>query len=629
MADLLTTSVTGMRSFQRVLDVTGHNIANANTPGYSRQIAELSSLPGQSSGAGFIGSGVKVSTVRRVYDSLLADQLRSAVTTHNHLDAMHSLGGQLDSLLANPETGLSPSLQSFFSSVQDAAGNPASLPARQAMLGESEGLVRHFQSLDTQLRRFEDDINGRLQQVTTDVNRLASSIAAINDEIVLAQGRTGQPPNDLLDQRDSLINELASQISVATVPQDDGAINLFVGSGQTLVIGAEAHSLAVRGNEFDPTRLEVVYRSSGGDVPFADGAIGGAIGGLLESRSLLIDPARRTLGETALALAMQFNEQHASGFTLRGAMGGEYFGIGDATVLSSSGNTGNAAVTATVSDVSALAEADYILSYDGAAFSLSNAATGEIVPMSGSGDSLDPFLAEGLRIAFGGTPVAGDRFLISGSRNAVADLTVSVADVQDIALAGATRTATSSSNIGNAEIGPSEVVDRNDPQLLSSSVIEFLDANTYSVNGSGAFAYQSGEPIVVNGSQFAITGSPAAGDQFTIEANAGGTGDNRNGRLLADIQTQGVLQGGTIGVSENYGRLIADVGSTTRHVQASLDAQGVILSNVEDTIASKSGVNLDEEAARLLQFQQAYQAVAQVVAITSTLFDTLIAAVRR
>ena len=629
MADLLSTSVTGMLAFQRGLDVTSHNIANASTPGYSRQVAEFSTMPGQGSGNGFIGSGVQVTTVRRAYDQLLGLQLQNATTSRARLDMLDSLAAQVDGLLSSPDTGLSPALQRFFESVQDVSNDPASLSARQALLGEADGFVERLKGIDTRLNDIESEVNGRLREAVTDVNRLAQSIAEANDQIVLAQGRTGQPPNDLLDQRDLLIRELAAQVAVTTVPQDDGAINVFVGSGQTLVIGAEARSLAVSGNEFDPTRIEIAYQSGGVNTPLDTGLTGGAVGGLLEFRASLLDPARQMLGETAQALAAEFNQQHASGMDLRGALGGDFFSLAAPTALPSSNNTGTGTVAASLNDVGALTGANYVLSYDGANYSLRDADSGQTVVMTGTGTALDPFVANGLSIVVGGAPAAGDEVKILPSRDASAGLDVAITDVQAIAMAAPTRTSKDTTNIGDATISPSVVVDAADPNLLISSVIEFTGPNTYNVNGAGAFAYVSGDPIVINGSEFTITGAPQTGDRFTIEANIGGSGDNRNGLLLADIQTRGILDGGTIGVGENYGRLIADVGGTSSQIQASLGAQDVIVQNLEDTLAAKSGVNLDEEAAALIRFQQAYQAVAQVVAITSTLFDTLINAVRR
>ena len=196
-------------------------------------------------------------------------------------------------------------------------------------------------------------------------------------------------------------------------------------------------------------------------------------------------------------------------------------------------------------------------------------------------------------------------------------------------MAAPTRSAISQGNVGNATISAATVVDRDAPGLLSDAVIEFTSPTTYTVNGVGSFAYTDGQPIVINGSSVTISGNPAIGDQFTIEPNYGASGDNSNGLLMTDVQSAGLLDGGTISINENYGQLVSNVGAMTHQVQSSLDAQGVVLSNAEEAVAATSGVNLDEEAANLIKYQQAYQAVAQVVAVVSTMFDSLLAATRR
>ena len=629
MPDLLTTSVTGMLSFQRALDVTSHNIANASTPGYSRQVAEFTTRVGQGSGSGFIGNGVEISTVKRIYDQLLADQLQTSITGQARLGILDTLASQVDGLLSSVDTGLSPALQAFFNSVQDVANDPAALSARQAMLGKADSLVQRLQGIDSRFREINQEVNARLEVVADDINRLALQIAESNDRIVLAKGRTGQPPNDLLDYRDGLLQELAVQIGVSTVPQDDGAINVFVGSGQTLVIGGRAQTLATLANEFDPTRLDVVYQNAAGNTPLDVGTTGGVIGGLLEFRGQLLDSARRTLGETALALTTEFNSQHREGMDLLGNLGSDFFSLNPPAVLHSSSNTGSGSLSASITNVGALTTTDYILAYDGVSYSAQDASTGQAVSMTGTGTVGDPLVVGGVSIVVATAPAAGDEFLIRPSSDVASGLVVAVTNAQAIAMAAPTRTLASSSNIGDATISASDILDATDPNLLTTSLIEFTGANTYSINGSGSFAYVSGNPIVINGSRFTISGAPEIGDQFTIESNVGGTGDNRNGLLLSAVQTRGILQSGTIGVAENYGRLIADVGGTSSQIQANLSAQEVILHNLEDSMAANSGVNLDEEAAKLIQFQQAYQAVAQVVSVANTLFDTLIAAVRR
>ena len=629
MPDLLTTSLTGMLAFQRALEVTGHNIANVNTPGYSRQVAEFSTRIGGGSGSGYIGGGTQISTIKRIYDAMLGEQLRTSTTSHSRFTMLDSLATRIDSLLADPQTGLSSGTQSFFNSMQDLANDPSSVPVRQALLGEADGILQRFDSLNNRLLELDGEVNQRVRTAVDDINRLAASIMDVNGEIVLAQGRSGQPPNDLLDQRDRLVMQLSEQVSVTTVMQDDGSMNVYMGSGQALVVGVTLKQLAVNGSEFDPARLEIVYEGSSGNTPLDASLSGGIMGGLLEFRSLMLDPTRQALGETALALAIQFNEQHRAGMDLRGALGEDFFGIDPPTVLTSGNNTGVGSAAATITDLSAISGADYVLEYDGAGYSLSRADTGQVVTMTGTGTPADPFLADGLSISVGGAPVAGDRLMIRPTLDAAGTISRVIDDPQAIAMASPVRVSSADTNRGDATIGNAEVVDRDDPGLLTPALIQFASPTNYSINGAGSFAYSSGDPITINGASFEISGSPATGDSFSLEPNFGAIGDNSNGLLLAAVQARDVLNNGTISINENYSQLVANVGSATRQVQSGLDAQTVILASTEQAYLARSGVNLDEEAAKLIRYQQSYQAVAQMVAVASTLFDSLLAATRR
>ena len=629
MPDLMSIGLSGLRAFQRAIDVTGHNIANANTPGYSRQVTDFESRIGQGQGNLYVGSGTQVAGVRRIYDELIGRQLQAATTGHARLDVLSTLAIRLDTMLADPDTGLNSALQNFFGAVQDVNNDPGSVPARQALLGEAQSLAERFRTLDRRLSETETEVNRRLTLAVDDVNRLAGSIAEVNGRIALAQGRLGEPPNDLLDQRDRLVRELSSQVGVNTALQDDGTLNVFIGSGQPLVIGQEAKRLAVTGNEFDATRLEVVYEGFGGGTPLDSSMTGGALGGLLDFRHDMLDSARQALGRTATALALRFNEQHAAGIDLTGAMGGEFFGVPAPDVLRSGDNAGSGTATVAVGDLSAFTGGDYILEFDGASYALSRADNGQPVAMSGSGTAGDPFVAEGLEIVTGGSPAAGDRLMIRSSHGAAGSVVAAISDPRAIAMAAPTRTVASLDNVGNATISAPVAVDPDNPALFTSAEIEFTSATEYTIDGGGPFTYVDGDAITVNGSQFVLSGAPQAGDRFTLEANAAASGDNRNGQLLADVQSGGLLDSGTVSISDSYSQLVAGIGTATRQVQANFEAQGVVLANVEGDLESTSGVNLDEEAANLIRYQQAYQAAAQVIGVVNTLFDSLLNATRR
>ncbi|MEM6512666.1 MAG: flagellar hook-associated protein FlgK [Pseudomonadota bacterium] len=626
MSGMIGISLTGLSAFQAALDTTSNNIANANTPGYSRQTANLVTRVGAGAGSVFIGAGTAVGSISRSYDSLLAGQLQTANTNVGRLETLDSLTGRVNLLLADPDTGLNTALQDFFGAVQDLSNDPTSLPTRQALIGQAEGLANRFQNADAQLSRLGSEVNERLQQTISDINNLATSIADVNNQI--ATSGVDALPNDLFDQRDRLISELSRLVAVQTLEQDDGSTNVFIGSGQGLVVGATAQTLAARGSEFDPTEVRISYAAEGNVTPLNDALNGGQIGGLLEFRDRILNPARESLGQTATAFAEAFNAQHRNGMDVRGTLGRDFFAIDAPPALYSGNNTGSPTATAVVTDLGALTGGDYVLQFDGASYNLRDAATGASLPFTGTGTAADPFVFGGVSVTVGGAPAAGDRILIRTGNGLAGTVRNIVTDPQSIAIAGATTSSSSFANLGDAVISAARTVDSSDPNFLTTSTIEFLTPSTYSVNGAGSFAYTEGDPIVINGSEVSITGIPNPGDIFTISSNVGATGDNANGLLMGDVQSVDILDGGIISINENYGRLVSDIGSTTNQVVAGLEAGRAVQRNAELNVESVSGVNLDEEAARLVQYQQAYQASARVINVAASLFDTVLGIVR-
>ena len=454
MPDILNTSLTGMIAFQRALQVTSHNISNANTPGYSRQVAEFSARVGSGSSGAYVGGGTQISDIRRIYDALQGQQLQTSTTGYARLDTINTLASRIDTVLADADSGLASSLQSYFNAMQDVANDPSSIPTRQALIGEAEGLASRFKSLDSQLDGLEEEVNTRISLSIDDINRIAASIATVNEKIALVNNAP-TAPNDLLDERDRLVLQLSEQVSVDTLVQDDGTMSVFIGSGQSLVIGAAANQLAVTGSEFDMTKMTVVFKGSAGNSPIDTSSSGGNLGGLLEFRENILDPAQQSLGQTAVALAATLNEQHASGMDLRGSLGDDLFNVAPPRVLHSSNNTGSPAADVTVTDVGALTGADYVLEFDGAGYSLTRTDTREAITLSGTGTAGDPLVGDGLSIVVSsGSPAAGDRLLIQSGQGAAGSLQSAVTDPQAIAMAAPTRAAQSQDNIGNATISP-------------------------------------------------------------------------------------------------------------------------------------------------------------------------------
>jgi flagellar hook-associated protein 1 FlgK len=294
-----------------------------------------------------------------------------------------------------------------------------------------------------------------------------------------------------------------------------------------------------------------------------------------------------------------------------------------------SGNSGSGTVSVTRTSIGSLTTNDYILEYNGSGWAARRVDTGAPVALSGAGTVASPFLADGLSFVVGGAPTAGDKFKITPTAGAIHGMSVLLSDAARIAAAAPIRTSAALTNNGTGTISAGEVLDESNPSLRGPVSIAFVDATHYSVNGAGNFAYAGGSNIDVNGWRVTIDGAPAVGDTFTVADNTGGVGDNRNMLAMMQAMSRGVISGGAESIDSAAGRFVSSIGVATNQAQVGADAQAVILRDTQSAIDSVSGVNLDEEAANMLRYQQAYQAAAQVIRITQDMFDALLRATQR
>lgn len=624
MPDLLSLGVSGLNASQLALDTTGNNISNVNTAGYSRQTVQVGTQQPQQVGDFYMGNGALVEGVQRQYSQFLTTALRNASASQAQSTAYSDLAGRLDNLLAGTSaTGLQSSLDSFFAGVQDLANNPSDTPTRQALLGDAQALAQQFQGLAGQFSQFQSEINTRLGADVTQINSLAQNIAQLNGQIVQMQG-AGQAPNDLLDQRDAALQKLSALVGVTAVPQDNGTLNVMVGNGQQLVLGTQASALKVVSNSYDPSRSEVALAGTG--TVISGQLSGGEVGGLLAVRDQVVVPAQNQLGRMALALGSAVNAQNASGMTLNGQMGGAVFSLPAPTVLSNSTNTGSASIAASISDPTQLTSNDYTLRDTSSGWMLTR-SDGTSVALGGAGTAASPFTADGLSFVVSGTAQVGDSFQIQPTRNAAAGFALALNDPAGLAAALPVASSTSSSNTGNATIGTPTVTDASNPGLLGTANITFTSPTTYQINGSGSYAYTSGGAISMNGWSVAISGTPQAGDSFSVGSNAGAVGDNGNALLMGNLAQKGVLDNGATTVNQAFGQLVSSTGTLTQQSQNQLSAQTALVNQATSAQQSVSGVNLDEEAANLVRYQQSYQAAAHVISTAQTLFQSLLTAI--
>jgi flagellar hook-associated protein 1 len=629
MSDVFGISVSALQAFQNAINVTSNNVANASTPGYDRETVNLTEAVPQSNGSATIGAGVVVSGINRAFSQAAANQLNTSQSSLGQLNALQNYTNQIDNLFGTTVGGLSTSLQSFYSAFSDVANNPTSTASRQALIGQAQSVAASFQNASGDLDSLNTDVNSRITADVTQINSIATAISTLNGQIVTGTAQDGgQPPNELLDQRDQLVSNLSQLVGITTTTDPNGALNVFVGNGQPLVLQGQTTALTTVANQFNATQLEI--SDSATSAVISNNITSGDLGGLLAARAQVINPALNQLGQIATALSQTVNSQQAQGLDLSGNLGANIFSVSAPLATGSSRNTDavSASVTVNANGLGALTANDYLLSFVGGTPKLTNTSDGTSVKPLGAGTVASPYTAAGISIVLSGAPANGDQFLIQPTATAAAGLTVVLSNPSQIAAAGAIKTAAAGANTGAASISSGTVLNSTNPLLLTPATITFANPpSSFSVNGGPPQAFTSGGNIAASGWQVQISGAPAAGDTFTVSSNAGGTGDNRNALAAANQQNVGVLQNGTTSITGGISALITGLGSQAQQINTAQTAQAAVNAQALTSVQSTSGVNLDEEAASLLQWQQAYQAAAQALTIGNTLFTTLISSI--
>lgn len=620
------------------LRTAGNNVANANTPGYSRQITVLTPQVGTFLGGNYVGQGVAVADVRRVYSDFLAQQAHQAQAAASQSDTRYLQLVQVSNLFADPTTGVGSTIDQFFRAVQDLTQRPADPATRQALLSAANLMAARFNDVGDRLQEFRNGTDQQLRLEIDAVNRAAREIAELNDKIALARG-AGRSPNDLLDRRDTAIRRLNESIRVSMVEQDDGAVNLFLANGQPLVVGNRASEVGMTIDPIDPQNVLVGIRSGASVIPLDPDRIGGGkIAGLLQFRTGDLPQIENELGRLAVALSAQFNQQHRLGDDRNGQPGGDFFAPLAANAFAA-GTNGNPATTlaVTFADATRLAASDYRIDYTGGTYWLTRLADGARIDAStlpgftASGGNV-AFTYEGLRFALAGAPPAnGDVFLAQPLRAAARSFDVALAQPAQIAAASPVQAQVPATNLGSIVVDDLSVVGpTRNAALANATTITFTGPNTYTISDGVTTltgqTYTPGTPILFNGWGLALRGTPQANDQVTVGANVGGIGDNRNALKLAQIANLALVDGSQLAGA--FAAVVARVGAATQSADIYNAAQQSILQDAVNAESAVSGVNLDEEASRLMQFQQQYQAAAKVVATAKVIFEEILSIAR-
>jgi flagellar hook-associated protein 1 FlgK len=580
MADMLNIALSANKTFQRALDVTSHNVANVNTEGYNRQRAEIVSNSPQIVGATFGGGGSRVDTIQRVYADYVWRQQLQATSLEQRYDGALNSAKEVEGIIAANDNGVQQFLQRFFDSLQNLSNEPLSNVNRQMVLDEATNLESHIQNITAFLTDNQSQTNAQISALVDEVNQQLDVIQRANEAVFKAQSNGTFPPNDLLDKRDQAVMELGKLLDVRVFEQKNGYLDVYVGNGRLPLLSDNTRTsfTAERSPYTNEDRTEIYMRIGDQKRIVSDLISGGQLGGLLDFRRNMLDPAQEALGLTLAGFTAAMNNQHRQGWDLGGNPGGDLFAPLDTTALGNHDNAGaedgsGIRITNKIADYTnpplgltpaqvEQAQADmvprsYKLEWDGTQFQVFDAASGQNLGTIADGTRT---LFEGLVFDTTGTAAktAGDTYIVHPYQDMMQQFGKVISDPNDLATRGE---------------------DPNAP------------------------------------------GTPAP------------AGDNTNIANLANLANKEILYKDASGqpaetILGGYSRMASQVGLYTHGTQINLESQQQVLKQVTDRMQSISGVNLDEEAANLMRFQQAYQASAQIIQVSNTLFDTLIGVIR-
>ncbi|HWV04539.1 flagellar hook-associated protein FlgK [Ralstonia sp.] len=638
-SSLLNIGASGLRVADINLQVTGNNIANASTPGYSRQEAVQTENIPLYAGVGYLGQGANVTTVKRIYDQFLTAQVQSGQASTSAADQLNSLVSGLSKYMSDSNSGLTSSLTSFFNAADGLASKPSDTTARQVFLNAAAGLQSRFNSIAGQLSSLNNQVNTQVQTQISSVNGTAQQIASLNDQISKAEASTGQPANDLRDQRDQLVQTLNQSIKASVVQTGDGQFNIYVGNGQALVQGNQSYQLTAVPSQYDPTQLSVGYKSPGGTVNIDDSQLGGgALGGLMDFRSNTLIPAQNSLGRLATAVTADVNAQNKLGMDANGNIGTDLFSVASPSVAPSANNTGSGTLTASITNANAGQGYDYQVKYQGGAYTVSHYPDGSASVTVSSW----PTTIDGVTLNLSGTMNSGDSFLVRPTANAAATMQTLTTDYHNVAAASPVVLNQGSNNTGSAAVSSLGVdstyagspltspINLTYSSAVGGSLSGFPGSVTVTAGGTsttytgGTAPYTQGATYAFNGVQMTLSGSPGNGDTFTISANTANSTDNGNASALAKLRNSNLLDGGTTSIGTAWNNLVTQVGVQANRASTNLTSQKALLASSTQQQQSVSGVNLDDEAMNLMKYQQAYQASAKVMQTANSLFASLL-----
>ncbi|WP_313076278.1 flagellar hook-associated protein FlgK [Melaminivora sp.] len=678
---LLNVGSRALMANQVALQTAGHNIANVSTPGYSRQSVSLETVVGRYSGAGYIGQGVQVATILRNHNELLTRQAAAAQAVQAADVTRAERMAQLQDVFPGGKDGLGAAINDMMNSLADVVAAPTDITARTVTLTRMDETAARIRSASGQLKEIETSVNEQLRGGASQINDLARGIAAVNEQIARAKG-AGQPPNDLLDRRDQLIRELNRFVQTTQIPADDGTVGIFVGGSQALVLGNTSAAVSVSDASLFPgSGRQALYfeRPGAPRVELQEGMLGGGeVAGLLRFANNDLTEGRNLIGRMALAIAGTMNYQQKMGLTLDGETGKALFSTPDNVPGRTSGSAVGVIDFQAPMDAAQFAASDYEVRFTGGPDPITGAVPGQIVRLS-DGKTTDVAnlmgsagtQVDGLTFKFTTAGGTGERVLFKPFADVAANLQMLVTSPRDLAAASPINAAMGKSNGGTLQlaglqatgqqwnVGPPGHVEKTGaidlppspvpPATGGGVTLTFAADGSFSVLGNAhppldlstsppsqmaaPYRYEAGRPISIDGWEITLQGTPKAGDTVTVgdaldplygdiyTRNAG------NASALLSLRDAKLFDNATL--TDGYAGLMSQVGTRAQSALYAAKLSDSIASNLEADRTAVSGVNLDEEAARLIQYQQAYQASAKMLQVAQSIFDSLLQTVGR
>jgi len=608
------------------LQTIGNNIANANTPGYSRQTAIIQSAGAQYTGQGFFGNGANVTTVQRAHSDYLSHEATLTQAVQAADEARSKQVQQMEQVFPTGSDGLGTGISNVLNAFAAVGSAPKDLSARTAALSQVDELTARFRSAQGSLDSLQQGTTSQIQDGVAAVNQIASSLAAVNQQII-RQSQPGHSPNDLLDQRDQLISDINQWVQTSSVPASNGSVSVFVNGGQALVLGGQANRLSLTPDRFDASIPRLALTASGHTTALNEATLGGgSLAGLLQFQNVDLAQGRDLLGRMGLTLSDQLNTQHRLGVDLNQQTGKDLISISALPdALPSSANTGSATLGVSLTDSTALQASDYELQINGGQIDVVRQSDGLTRSFS-----TWPIALDGLSVSLSsGATASADRFWLRPLHSVAAQMQTAVTSASGLAAASPVMATPSASNSAGLVVSRVGAV-QPDANLLQPVSLSFTSSGSFNVSGVGTGnpsgqIYTAGQTIAFNGWQLVLSGQPSAGDVFTVKANTGAAADGSNAQSLLALRDKPAFDGASI--SNGYANLLTQVGSRVQGAQSAASVSASIAAHAEQARASVAGVNLDEEAAKLLQYQQSYQAAAKVLQIAQSVFASLLQSV--